>query len=60
MTNSTVVVEDFYSKLKAEKGKQLIIFEKSAHLPMIEEKERYEHTLINEVLKNNRGKAFEK
>ena len=55
MTNSTVVVENFYNKLTALKGKNLIIFEKSAHLPMIEEKEKYEYILVNEVLKNNQG-----
>ncbi|MFW9857076.1 MAG: alpha/beta fold hydrolase [Candidatus Thorarchaeota archaeon] len=51
MTTPTVLVERFYDNLNAEKGKHLIIFEKSGHLPMIEEKERYEELLINTVLK---------
>jgi len=53
MTTPTVVVEEFFDKLDAEKGKKLIIFENSAHFPMIEEKERYEELLINVVLKDS-------
>jgi pimeloyl-ACP methyl ester carboxylesterase len=52
MTTPTVLVEKFYDNLSAEKGKHLIIFENSGHLPMIEEKERYEELLINVVLKD--------
>lgn len=47
----TVLVEKFYDNLDAEKGKTLIIFENSAHFPMIEEKERYQELLITVVLK---------
>jgi pimeloyl-ACP methyl ester carboxylesterase len=56
MTTPTVLVERFYDNLDAEKGKQLIIFEDSGHLPMIEEKERYQELLINVVLKDNQNK----
>ena len=49
----TVVVEKFYANLDAEKGKKLFIFENSGHMPMIEEKERYEELLINVVLKDS-------
>ena len=48
---STVLVEEFYDDLKADKGKKLFIFENSAHMPMLEEKEKYENLLINLVLK---------
>lgn len=51
----TVLVEKFYDNLEAEKGKKLIIFENSAHMPMIEEKEKYEYLLINLVLKKNQS-----
>jgi pimeloyl-ACP methyl ester carboxylesterase len=56
MTTPTVLVEKFYGNLNAEKGKYLIIFENSGHLPMIEEKERYEELLINTVLKKTQNK----
>jgi pimeloyl-ACP methyl ester carboxylesterase len=49
----TVVVEKFYANLDAEKGKTLLIFENSGHMPMMEEKERYEDLLINVVLKDS-------
>ena len=39
------------NNLIAEKGKNLIIFENSAHFPMIEEKEQYQDLLINDILK---------
>jgi len=52
----TVVVEKFYDNLDAEKGKKLFIFENSGHMPMMEEKERYEELLINVVLKDNLNK----
>lgn len=51
MTTPIGLIENFYNNLEAEKGKNLIIFEHSGHLPMIEEKKRYEELLIN--LKNN-------
>jgi pimeloyl-ACP methyl ester carboxylesterase len=53
MTTPTKVVEKFYSNLGAEKGKKLLIFENSGHMPMMEEKERYEELLIDVVLKDN-------
>ncbi len=52
VTTPTVVVEKFYKNLNAEKGKKLFIFENSGHMPMMEEKERYEELLINVVLKD--------
>jgi pimeloyl-ACP methyl ester carboxylesterase len=52
MTTPSVLVEKFYDDLDAEKGKKLVIFENSAHFPMIEEKERYDELLINVVLKD--------
>ncbi len=53
VTTPTVVVKKFYDNLDADKGKQLFIFENSGHMPMIEEKERYEELLINVVLKDS-------
>jgi pimeloyl-ACP methyl ester carboxylesterase len=53
MTPPAVVVEEFYDNLDAEHGKKLFIFENSGHLPMIEEKVRYEELLINVVLKES-------
>jgi pimeloyl-ACP methyl ester carboxylesterase len=52
----TVLVEKFYDNLEAEKGKKNIIFENSAHMPMIEEKKKYEDLLINLVLKESHSK----
>lgn len=56
MATPTILVENFYESLDAEKGKKLIIFENSAHMPMIEEKEKYEDLLINVVLKESQNK----
>jgi pimeloyl-ACP methyl ester carboxylesterase len=56
MTTPKVVVEKFYDNLDAEKGKKLFIFENSGHMPMMEEKERYEELLINVVLKDSLNK----
>ncbi len=56
MITPTVLVEKFYDNLDAEKGKKLVIFENSAHIPIIEEKERYEELLINVVLKASLNK----
>ena len=53
MATPSVLVKEFYDGLDAVKGKKLIIFENSAHMPMIEEKEKYEDLLINLVLKEN-------
>ncbi len=55
MTIPTVLVEKFYDNLNAEKGKKLIVFENSAHFPMIEEKESYQELLINVVLKESQN-----
>jgi pimeloyl-ACP methyl ester carboxylesterase len=55
MATPTVIVEKFYDNLDAEKGKKLIIFENSGHMPMIEEKEKYQELLINVVLKESHG-----
>ena len=54
MTTPTVLVEKFYDNLEAKKGKQLIIFENSGHLPMFEENEKYQDRLINVVLKESK------
>jgi pimeloyl-ACP methyl ester carboxylesterase len=56
MATPTVLVEDFYNALDAEKGKKLIIFENSAHFLMIEEKEKYQDLLVNVVLKESQNK----
>lgn len=56
MNNPTVLVESFYDSLDAEKGKNLIIFENSAHFPIIEEKEKYDDLLINVVLNESQNK----
>jgi pimeloyl-ACP methyl ester carboxylesterase len=53
MATPTVIVEKFYDNLDAEKGKKLIIFENSGHMPMIEEKEKYQELLIDLVLKES-------
>ena len=53
MITPTGQVEDFYDGLDAKKGKTLVIFENSAHLPTIEEKEKYQDLLINVVLKES-------
>jgi pimeloyl-ACP methyl ester carboxylesterase len=56
MTVPTHLVEKFYESLDAEKGKKLIIFENSAHMPMIEEKKKYQELIINVVLKESQNK----
>jgi pimeloyl-ACP methyl ester carboxylesterase len=56
MATPTVLVKEFYDGLEAINGKKLIIFENSAHMPMIEEKEKYEDLLINLVLKETQNK----
>jgi pimeloyl-ACP methyl ester carboxylesterase len=53
MIAPTVQVENFYNSLDAEKGKKLVIFDNSAHLPIIEEKEKYQELLVNVVLKES-------
>lgn len=56
MAAPTVLVENFYDRLDAPKGKKIIIFENSAHFPIIEEKEKYEDLLVNVVLKESQNK----
>lgn len=52
MATPSDIVKSFYNKLGDKKNKKIVIFEKSAHVPMLEEKEKYEDSLINIVLKN--------
>jgi pimeloyl-ACP methyl ester carboxylesterase len=47
MANPTVIVEDFYNSLEDRQNIHLIIFEGSAHLPMIEEREKYQDLLTS-------------
>ena len=47
MANPTVIVEDFYNSLEDRKDIHLIIFENSAHFPMIEERDKYQDLLIS-------------
>jgi pimeloyl-ACP methyl ester carboxylesterase len=56
MISPTVQVENFYRGLNAEKGKKLIVFENSAHCPMMEENEKYQDILVNIVLKESQHK----
>ncbi|MGB3632571.1 MAG: alpha/beta hydrolase, partial [Rubrobacteraceae bacterium] len=49
----TVQVQDFYNRLDAEKGKTLVIFEESAHMPIFEENEKYQDLLVNVVSKES-------
>ena len=53
MITPTILVEKYYNSLDAEKGKKFVIFEKSAHFLIKEEKEKYQGYLINTVLKEN-------
>lgn len=53
MATPIAPVKDFCDSLDAEKGKKLIIFENSAHFPMIEEKEKYQDLLVNIVLRES-------
>ena len=55
MITPTSLVESFYIDVVAEKGKELVIFENSAHFLMIEEKQNYQEYLIEVVLKENEG-----
>jgi len=55
MANPTILIEDFIDKLDESKDVNLIIFEKSGHFPMIEEKEKYQDQLINVVLKESQN-----
>ena len=55
-TNPTIIVEHFYENLDDKDGVNLIIFEYSAHFPMIEEDQKYQDLLINVVLKESQNK----
>lgn len=57
MATPTVIVENVYNNLDfdTKNGKKLIIFENSAHFPMIEN-EKYDDLLINLVLRENLSK----
>lgn len=52
MITPTQQIEEFYQNLKADKGKQLVIFENSAHMPSLEERELYHDLMISKVLKD--------
>ena len=54
MIMPTMLVENFCNDLDAEMGKTLVIFENSAHFPMLEEKEKYQSLLIDVVVKECR------
>ncbi|UCC16736.1 MAG: alpha/beta hydrolase [Dehalococcoidales bacterium] len=57
MITPTVQVEKFYDSVEVENGKRLLIFENSAHWPLIEEKGKYQDHLINIVLKDSLYKS---
>ena len=52
MNVPSAFVIDFYEGLENKSNIELIVFENSAHFPMIEKK-RYENLLIDTVLKEN-------
>ncbi len=56
MATPSVLVEKFYNGLDAKKGKKFIIFKHSAHMPMLEEKKKYEDLLVNLVLRERHGR----
>ena len=49
-------VEMFYNTIDIKKKKKLIILENSAHVPFLEEREKYQEILIEIVLKENQNK----
>ena len=55
MITPSILVEKYFNSLDAEKGKKLVIFEKSAHFLIKEEKEKYHGLLIDTVLKESLG-----
>jgi pimeloyl-ACP methyl ester carboxylesterase len=57
MATPSGIVESFYNRLEDKKDKKIIIFESSAHVPMSEEKEKYENLLINMVLKKAKAQV---
>lgn len=56
MITPTVQIESLYQNINAKNGKRLIMFEKSAHMLIFEEKELYQDLLINTLLKENHNK----
>ena len=56
MISPTVQVENFYKGLDAKNGKKLVVFEQSAHCPMMEENEKYQDLLVNMVLKESQNR----
>jgi len=58
MITPTILVEKYFNSLDAEKGKKLVIFEKSAHFLIKEEQEKYHDLLINTVLKESLERKF--
>jgi pimeloyl-ACP methyl ester carboxylesterase len=57
MANPTVIVEDFYNNLEDREDKHLVIFEGSAHFPMIEEREKYQDLLVSVASKESQGES---
>ncbi len=49
-------VEMFYNTIDTKKKKKLIVLENSAHVPFIEEREKYREILIEVVLKESQNK----
>ena len=47
MANPTGIVVDLYNSLEHRENIHLIMFEDSAHLPMIEEREKYQELLVS-------------
>jgi pimeloyl-ACP methyl ester carboxylesterase len=47
---SYILVKEYYNVLAAPGGKQIILFENSAHIPHIEERDAFHTALINVVL----------
>jgi pimeloyl-ACP methyl ester carboxylesterase len=55
VVSPTVQVEHFYKGLEAKKGKKLVVFEHSAHCPMLEENEKYQDQLVDIALKESQN-----
>ena len=47
------LAEDYFRRLDAPRGKQMIWFENSRHLPHVEEPEKFRSVLINNVLRRD-------
>lgn len=56
MITPYISVKNFYNNLDANRDKKLIIFENSAHVPMMEERNKYLESIIHIVLKENEKK----